>query len=233
MRYRCPLPRLSLLALLCGLSSGIAAHEYWVDRDGAEFVLQQGHKTGAHGGAASVAYDPAIVTRIECRDGNGKERTLTPRGAPVRIDGNCATVNIYLDSGYWTKTPYDTLNKPKTEVKGALQSWRSLETVTRLERWSPGLAGLAGLSLSLATDPAQLKPDGKFIVVASLDGVPRADIPVAYDGTARGVTDAEGRIRLRVRHAGLQQVSASLETPLNDGKADTLIRGATLNFVLP
>ena len=56
---------------------------------------------------------------------------------------------------------------------------------------------------------------------------------VAYDGEPRGATDGEGRINLRVRHGGLQQVSASIETPLNDGKADTLIRGATLNFMLP
>lgn len=220
---------------LCGLSGAGMAHEYWIERDGAGFVLHQGHMTAAHAGAASVAYDPATVVRIDCRDESGKNRTQAPHGSPVRIDGKCVAVTIHLDSGYWTKTPYDTLNKPRTEVKGALQSWRSNETVTRLERWSPALARAAGpgLILSLPADPAKLRVDDKFTVLATLDGVPRADVPIAYDGATRGATDADGHIRLRVRHAGLQQISASLETPLADGKADTLIQGATLNFVLP
>lgn len=235
MHCRHLLSTLSLLTLLGGLSSGIAAHEYWVDHDNSQFVLQQGHQTAAHSGAASIAYDPASVVRVECLDENGKSRALIPHGAPVRIDGNCAAVNFYLDNGYWTKTAYDTLNKPKNEVKGALQSWRSQEIVTRLNQWSAALARPAGigLALSLPTPPDRLRTGDKFTVVVTLDGAPRAEVPVAYAGETRGVTDAGGRINLKIRHAGLQQISASLETPLNDGKADALIRGATLNFRLP
>jgi nickel transport protein len=223
------------LALLCSLSTAASAHEYWVDRDNGQYVLHQGHKTAVHRGAASIAYDPASVVRVECLDESGKSRVLIPHGTPVRVDGSCAAVNFYLDHGYWTKTAYDTLNKPKNEVKGALQSWRSHENVTRLNQWTAALAQPAGvgLVLSLPANPDRLKTGDKFTVVVTLDGAPRADVPVAYAGETRGVTDAGGRINLKIRHTGLQQISASLEAPLTDGKADTLIRAATLNFMLP
>lgn len=225
------LSRLSLLPLL--LPPAVLAHEYWIERGAGSYVLQQGHRTSAHAGTASVAYDPAIVRRIDCADEAGKARPLAAAGNPVRAEGDCASVRMALDSGYWTKTPYDTFNKPRNEVKGALESWRSEESVTRIDRWSAIPPPRTGLALSLPANPAALKAGDKFVVVATLDGTPRADVPVAYDGETRGATDAEGRINLRVRRSGLQQISASIETPLADGKADKLIRGATLNFLLP
>lgn len=233
------LPSVSLRMLLPFLaathSAPSIAHDYWIDREVRHYVLHQGHKTAAHAGAAAVAYDASIVSRVECTDEAGKARALPVTGNPVRAEGDCASVRFTLSSGYWTKTPYDTLNKPRSDVKQALESWRSEESVTRLDRWSPGLAkpAVPGLALSLPANPAGLKPGDKFSVLATLDGMPRADIPVAYNGETRGATDTDGRINLRVRHSGLQQVSASLETPLTDGKADKLIRGATLNFLLP
>jgi nickel transport protein len=227
--------RLALLLVAVLSVSTAFAHEYWIDREGRQFVLNQGHKTAAHGGAAAVSYDTTTITSVQCSEESGKNRPLPVKGNPARVEGDCAAVSFQLNSGYWTKTPYDTFNKPRNEVKGALQSWLSEETVTRIERWSPVLAkpNANGLQLSLASDPDRLKSGDKFTLVATLNGAPQANVAVAYDGETRGTTDNEGRINLRVRHNGLQLIAASLETPLADGKADTLIRGATLNFVLP
>jgi nickel transport protein len=58
-------------------------------------------------------------------------------------------------------------------------------------------------------------------------------VPVAYGGDTRGVTGADGRIAIRLRQGGVQLIAASVETPLNDGKADVAIRGAILQFELP
>ncbi len=211
------------------------AHEYWIEKTGNRFLLQQGHKTAAHAGEARIAFDPAIVTQTLCTARNRSTLVLQAKGSPPGVDADCAQISFRLSSGYWTKTPYDTINKPRTEVKGALQSWLSQENVTRIEHWLPAMTKPTGVGLfiALTADPAALKPGDKFSVRVLLEGKPVPEVAVAYDGETRGATDAEGRINLRVRHGGLQQVSASLETPLNDGKADTLIRGATLNFVLP
>jgi nickel transport protein len=232
-----PANRLRILAVMLALGLGqtARAHEYWIEKTGNRFVLQQGHKTAAHAGDAKVAFDPAIVVQTACTGRNGGTLPLKARGSPPGVDGDCAQISFHLSSGYWTKTPYDTVNKPRTEVKGALQSWLSQETVTRIDHWPSAMAqpAVTGLFIALAADPAALKPGDKFAVRVLLDGKPVPEVAVAYDGETRGATDAEGRINLRVRHGGLQQISASMETPLNDGKAETLIRGATLNFVLP
>jgi len=233
------------------LLSSASAHEFWIDQEGRQFILKQGHLsaahktsahiTSAHTGATAVAYDPAIITQVQCSDNAGKHKAITYKGNPAQVEGDCAAITFQLNSGDWTKTPYDTLNKPKHEVKGALHSWRSEETVTRIARWTPALAKIdlnayanpSRLQLSLSTDPSRLKKGDKFTVVATLHGVPQAKVAVAYDGDTRGITDSAGRINLRVRHGGLQLISASLETPLTDGQADSLIRAATLNFMLP
>jgi nickel transport protein len=211
------------------------SHEYWIDKEGQRFVLHLGHKSAAHAGAATLAFDPAIIVQTVCTDKSGKTLTLKPKGTPAEVEADCAQISFRLSSGYWTKTPYDSFNKPRTEVKSALQSWLSQETVTRIDQWSPALTKsvVPGLSLILPASPANLKPGDKLSLLAMIDGKTAPDVAVAYDGETRGTTDAEGRINLRIRHGGLQQFSASLETALNDGKAETLIRGATLNFVLP
>jgi nickel transport protein len=227
--------RIATILLAVAFAQNANAHEYWIEKAGNRFVLQQGHKTAAHAGETRVTFDPAIVAQTTCTRKDGGALPLKAKGSPPGVDGDCAQISFHLSSGYWTKTPYDTVNKPRTEVRSALQSWLSQETVTRIDHWLPAMAkpNVAGLFIALAADPAGLKPGDKFALRTLLDGRPAPGVAVAYDGEPRGATDGEGRINLRVRHGGLQQVSASIETPLNDGKADTLIRGATLNFMLP
>jgi hypothetical protein len=38
-------------------------------------------------------------------------------------------------------------------------------------------------------------------------------VTLAYHGDPRGVTDAQGRVNIRIRHPGLQLVSGSFEEP--------------------
>ena len=47
----------------------------------------------------------------------------------------------------------------------------------------------------------------------TLDGQPRAGVPVAYDGATRGATNDDGTVVLKIRHGGLQMIAASLDVP--------------------
>jgi nickel transport protein len=47
------------------------------------------------------------------------------------------------------------------------------------------------------------------------------------------VTGADGKVNLRVRHPGMQVITASLERPLDNAKADKLVRSTVLMFELP
>lgn len=218
------------------LTLPVAAHELWLEKEGAAHVLQQGHRTGAHAGAERVPYAPDFVKQSLCADAQGKTRPLAvPAAYPLRLAGECAALFVAASSGYWTKTAWETKNAPKNGIPGVLKSWRSEDSVKRLNRWSAALAQplTQGLEISPVDDPFRLGVDDKLSVRVTLDGKPRAGVPVAYDGATRGATNDDGTVVLKIRHGGLQMIAASLETPLDDGKADTLIRATTLNFELP
>lgn len=213
-----------------------AAHDLWLEKEGGAYVLQQGHRTGTHAGAERVPYAPDFVKQALCFDERGKAKPLAVAAAyPVRIAGDCAALFVAASSGYWSKTAWETRNAPKTGIPGVMKSWRSEDSVKRVNRWSARLSQplTPGLEITPVDDPFRLGVDDKLRVRVTLDGLPRAGVPVAYDGATRGATGEDGTVVLKIRHGGLQMIAASLETPLDDGKADTLVRATTLNFELP
>ncbi len=212
------------------------AHDLWLERDEDGYRLLQGHRHSSHAGTENVPYAPTIVRGALCLDTQGAVKRLTPgKTYPVRIAGNCVVLLVSLSSGYWSKTPWETKNVPKEQAPGAISSWLSEESVKRIERWT-GASGSPltdGLELTPLTDPLALKPGDKLVVLVTENRKPRAGIAVAYDGDTRGASGEDGRIAIRLRHGGTQLIAASLETPLGDGKADSLIRTTALHFDLP
>lgn len=228
--------RTALLLLGALLALPAVAHDIWLDRDKGGYLLHQGHRTAAHAGAEALPYDPAIVRTALCIDAGGAARTLSPGKAyPARFSGECAALLVSLSSGYWSKTPWETRNVPKTQAPGAIRSWLSEESVKRIDRWSAALAQPLGdtLEITPTVDPLALRPDDKITVLVTENRKPRAGVAVAYDGATRGATGPDGRVAIRIRHGGTQLIAASLETPLDDGKADSRVVAATLQFELP
>lgn len=223
-------------AVLSCTCVGALAHDYRLERDGDSYVLQQGHLYSAHSGEDNVAYDPAIVQSAHCLDDNGKIAALPRAQAyPFRVRSNCAAVAIQTVSGYWSQTLTGTVNKPKTAVTGALRSWLSQESIKRMDRWLPAAAAplTDGLELVTTNDPFALKAGDKIRVQVFWRGQPRAGATVAYDGAPRGVSDADGKVNVRVRRGGTQVLSAGFEEPLKDPRADKVARNTLLQFQLP
>jgi nickel transport protein len=226
--------RFALLLLAAALPA--AAHDLWLEREAGGHVLLQGHRTGAHEGEARVPYAQDFVKQALCFDAQGRARPLAvAAGHPAKLAGDCAALFVAASSGYWSKTAWETRNAPKTGLPGVLKSWRSEDAVKRVNRWSAALARplTRGLEITPVDDPFRLGVGDKITVRVTLDGQPRAGVPVAYDGATRGATGEDGTVVLKIRHGGLQMIAASLETPLDDGLADTLVRATTLNFELP
>lgn len=215
---------------------GVPAHELWLDRQGEVYVLHQGHRSAAHAGPELVPYPPDFVRGGLCFDEGGTSRPLTGQSPhPVRFAGRCAALLVWASSGHWTKTPWETRNAPKTGIPGVLKSWRSEDSVKRLDAWSPALARPlgSGLEITAQEDPFKLVPGDKLRLLVTYQGQARARVPVAYDGATRGATDETGMVVLRLRHDGLQFLSASIELPLADGQADSVIVATMFNFDLP
>jgi nickel transport protein len=225
-----------LCALAAALPAAASAHDLWLERDGGAYVLRQGHKHSDHAGQELVPYAAGAAREAHCLDASGKPRPVKPgAGTPARIDAECGTLTVLFSTGYWTKTAWETRNVPKTGIPGVVKSWLSEETVKRIERWSAAAALPASnwLELAPAQDPRTLATGDKLKLRVYLDGKPLAGAAVAYDGDVRGVTGEDGSIAVRLRRPGLQLISASAEAPLADGKADSIVRSATLNFDLP
>lgn len=229
-------PRLlgGLMMSFC-FSPAVFAHDYWIERDGDAYVLYQGHLYAAHAGEERVVYDPAIVRQTYCARSDG-ELTRSPASAtyPFRLTGTCAAVFIQASSGYWSQSLTGTKNKPKTEVSGVLRSWLSEESIKFIESWTPRLSGplTEGLELVPLSDPHALTPGDKLQLLATWRGKPKAGVTVAYQGDPRGVTGADGTVNIRLRQGGTQVLSASFEEPLNDAKADKIVRATILQFQL-
>lgn len=216
-----------ILCLFLTMAGSSAAHDLWIEPGDGGYVLYQGHRQsdhdhGAHGhsshhhGPELVPYAEGFVQRAVCASADGTTRELTPAdGYPVRFDGPCAALAVVASSGVWTKTVHGTKNAPPEGLTGVVRSWRSVDTVKRIE---PG-AGMAdrpltgGLELVLVNDPAGLEVGDKLRLQAVYGGRPRPGVTLAYHGDPRGVTDAEGRVNVRVRHPGLQLLSGSFEEP--------------------
>lgn len=226
----------SMLICLILVSSLAQAHDLWVEQSGKHWMLYQGHRHSTHVGAETLAYGSNFVTAAKCLDERGSPSPLTVTGtSPWTASGDCAALLIEMSSGYWSKTPWETKNVPKNEAPGVIRSWLSKEQFKRLGRWTPAMAQplTDGLDIVPQSDPFALKPGEKLVVRVANGGRPLTGVPVAYHGDTRGETDPDGRVAIRLRHGGLQLISASVELPLKDGKADIEMRAATLQFELP
>ncbi|MGH8643270.1 MAG: DUF4198 domain-containing protein [Gammaproteobacteria bacterium] len=227
---------LRLILTLPFVCSTAYAHDYRIEREGNQYALYQGHLYSTHKGEPNVAYDPAIVKAAYCAAGNGALTEL-PRSNiyPLRLDGSCTALFVQSSSGYWSQTLTETVNKPRTEVRGALRGWLSEESIKYLADWAPGFAGPMTQRLELVPleNPLTLEPGDKIRMVALYQGKPQAGVVFAYDGEARGVTGDDGKLNVRVRHGGMQVVSASLEQPVQgDPNADKVLRGTIFQFPL-
>jgi nickel transport protein len=231
---RCRPLFLLLPALL--LSVAVDAHDLWVERDGALHTLVYGHERSTHAGAKRLEYRPETVLQAQCFDDAGR-LSAAERGSgfPATLNGDCAASVFLLSSGYWSKTPYGTKNLPKTEAGVVLDSWRSVEAVKRIDRWSPALGRALTQALEIVpkNNPLQLKAGDKLRLRVTFQGQPVAGATVAYFGKPRGVSAADGALNIRLNQAGFQHIEASLEQPLADGKADKTIHAAALQFETP
>ena len=211
------------------------AHDLWIERNGSNHTLHQGHAHSAHAGATVIPYDPGIIKNVLCLKAGGRAIPLPfTKNHPIKFTGDCTSVLASLSSGYWTKTAWETKNAPKTGINGVLKSWKSEESIKRVNLWtSASYHPLGkGLELTAISDPFKLAIGDKITVLVTDNGKPKAGVPVAYQGDTRGASGADGTVSLRIRKPGVQLITASFETPMADDKADILIRSTTLQFEL-
>lgn len=222
-------------SMLISAVGSVCAHDYWFEGREGDYALYRGHRFSQHGGEFEP-YEPAIIQSADCLTDAGVEPVPQARRQyPFRVQGDCVAVLVSIYSGYWSETPEGMKNQPKDELSVVLDSWEALESAKLVDLWNTRLQRpmSTGLELVLTENPFDLEPGDKLRVVVMLAGRPVRDVTVAYDGDPRGVTDRNGRINIRIRHGGIQNVSASLIEDLESEKADRRVHSAVLQFELP
>ena len=108
----------------------------------------------------------------------------------------------------------------------------SIEYLKHIEQWQAAYIQPVseGLELTPQQDPLHAVPGDKVHFVLTYQGRPVSGVEVSFGGAFRGATDEAGGINLRIRSKGMQRVSATLEKPIADDKADTLIATTTLQW---
>ena len=226
--------RIALIVSVALLAPASHAHDYWFESSGEDYLLHRGHRFSQHQGEKEVPFDPEIVTGAYClrpKDADPSPAAVSG-GYPLRVEGPCEAVMVTANSGYWSQTLTGTRNQAKDGLFGVLRSWQALESIKRVETWSERLRDpfSTDLEIVFTENPFALAVGDKLRLTAVFRGEPAQGVTVAYHGDPRGVTGDDGRINLRIRHKGLQLITASLEEPLDSEKADKLVRSTILMF---
>ncbi|WP_457638835.1 DUF4198 domain-containing protein [Persephonella sp.] len=203
------------------------AHELWITEKGGFQVLHYGHK-----GEDEIPYTKDSIKTVLCiKDGKITDAQIKSY-TPLKIKSNCDAVFVEFSTGYWTKTPSGSVNKPKNEVSSPIFSWLSVENLLRINRWDSSILKhrFDGLVIIPRKDISALKKGDKVRLKVLFNGKPVSNVPVSYEGKVRGTTDSDGNINIRIKHNGLQSIEASYRIKVGSKKADAVIYSATLNF---
>jgi nickel transport protein len=220
----------SFLSLLISAAPALA-HDLWIERGDAGFVLRYGH----HGGAVLPLQADKVKT-LACRKDKGKVEDLRGKAvvAPKQLSlkAGCAQVSAFLDGGFWSLTPDGEKNLPKNQVRDAVKAWRSKQ----FAKWVDVKSSVAGqvqgdeFEIVPVTDLAKVKTGDKATFRVLLGGKPMPGATLAIDHKPLGETDDQGEARIKIRATDVESVSASFRRAIKFAEADSEVFEASLTF---
>lgn len=204
------------------LASSLFAHDLWIDD---ALTLHYGHiqMKNSHGDEKEIKKED--ISKVFCSvdtkifDLESKE-----------LQDKCDTLFIVLNEAYYTKTPYGTKKQSKDKTKMALSSFKSIESVKRINNDKAEQIFNKGLELSLINKLSEIKTGDKARLLVTYDGKAKAEVSVAYGDKVKGASDENGHINIRIQEAGLQNIKASLTLQGDGIKSDQIIHSTTLNI---
>jgi nickel transport protein len=176
------------------------------------------------------------VTAVRCRNGLApaadvrRAATVAPR--ELRTPSRCEAASALLEGGFWSLTPDGERNLPRSQVPDAVRSWQSRRFAKWVDVRAPGAALPLGDDLEIVpvTDLARARQGDKATFRVLWQGKPVPGAVLSVDHRALGETDAAGEVRVRLRAAEVESVSATLRRPLGTPEAHTLVVEASLTF---
>lgn len=227
--------KFSLLVMVFILlsASALQAHDTWVGKDGADFVVMWGH------GGKSDPYKPEYVKSAKAYDSSGQEVAVTIKPQETRAvlvpAQTPALMGVVFNSGAWVKTPEGWKNVGKSQAKDVLLSFKGQTHSKNLWQWHDRFTQPLGDKMELVPlkNPLALKVGDKLPFQVLYDGKPLAGAMVSAEGVEKDSlkTDADGRAEITIAKSGLNVVKANRKTPTpNDPDADQFSETAGISF---
>jgi cobalamin biosynthesis protein CbiM len=221
-----------LMGMLC--ASPAFAHDYWIEKEGANYALMYGHSN------RHMEYDPADVKQVRVYDAAGKPIAFQtePRGKVMTIKpaGPPSVIVAELDRGYWSKTISGWKHLPKRQAAHVVEAVRSYDYCKSIVSWGAAAQKpVEGVKLDLVPqeNPFDLKPGETLPVKVVYGGKPLAGAEVEGNDEKVTTTDAEGIARVRLKK-GRVVISVDHREPLTgDPDADFVTMTTTLAFEVP
>lgn len=223
---------LALPTLLLLLAPATAlAHDLWLEPAGAGLALRYGHQ-----GGELLPIERTKVKAVRCLEA-GKARDLLPGATfsprEVVLAGRCDAASAFFDGGFYTLTPDGEVNQPKNAVEQAVKAWASRQFAKWVNARAPASSSAVlgdELELVLVGDASAAREGDKVTVRVLSAGKPVPGAIVSIDHKPLGEADSAGEVRVRLRAAGVQTISASLRRSLSSPEADALVLEASLSF---
>ena len=218
--------------LSLALSVGASAHDFWMDRRGADFLLVFGH------GDQREEFDLSKVKTVKAFGPEGKEievrKEPKEKGLLLRPAAPPSWVFAEVDNGYWSKTIYGWKNLPKRKASRVVEALRSLYFSKALSAWDETLGTpMPGVPLDivLLKNPLGMKVGDVVPIQVFLRGKPVEGLEVeGRDHAVISKTDREGKAMVKIGK-GRQSISVDYKEPLKDDPdADSLTLTSTLTF---
>lgn len=204
------------LLSICIFPLSLLAHNIWLDD--AQNVIY-GHIKASH-------EDSHAKNRVIPKD---ELQSFTCQKLSEDAKG-CDSIFVELRPSYYTKTPYGTKNSPKNETPMAIKSHKSHESLKRIYTQNGLAPHNKGLEITLQNTLEKLHVGDKLRIIVLENGKAKQGVTVAYDERSIGISDEDGHVNVKIRHAGLQNIQASYSAPGDSITCDEIIFATTLNF---
>jgi len=223
---------LGIVAFYVLQASSISAHDYWIERKDAGYLLVFGH------GSQRLEFEPEKVTSLKAFDTQGQALAIKKekkgKGLLLTIVGQPSLVTAVIDNGYWSKTIYGWKEEPKRKASRVVEAIRQFFYTRALLSWSDAAqAPTSGHPVSIIPlqNPFIMKAGDTFQVRVLYNGSPLPNAEVTGgEHNSHGKTDKDGTIKVPLI-AGTNLLSIEHKEKINnDPDADALDETATLTF---
>ena len=211
--------------------AALRGQDLWIDSSPEGYLIRAG--LPAPGKEQPPLFHPFQPGPMQCASRSGLTVLHNTRNRD-HVELSCDTIAVNIFSGYRTRTLLGIQN-----VSRDMAPWFSFGTsalydnLKRINHWNPATSG--PITHSLEITPLELPradaPAGTlFLLTLNRAGI--ANTEIYHNGQPVGTTDQSGKLRIKLRTAGLQIFRSQVTTQSQNSLADSEVITTHLTLLI-